>query len=88
MIPSVFELPAGDFTREELIRILMPDIALFVNKDFEKFLLFCYRIDLSEEKLKNILNTSPPETMMNDLTAAIVDRQLLKAEIKRKYRSI
>jgi hypothetical protein len=88
MIPSVFELPAGDYTREELIRILMPDIALFVNKDFEKFLLFCYRIDLSEEKLKNILNTSPPETMMNDLTAAIVDRQLLKAEIKRKYRSI
>jgi len=85
MIPSIFELPEGNYTREELIQILMPDIGLFLNKDFEKFLLFCYRIDLSEEKLKGILNTSAPESLLRDLTAAIVDRQLLKAEIRKKY---
>jgi len=88
MTPSIFELPKGIHTREELIMMLMPDVELFVNKDFEKFLLFCYRIDLSEEKLKGILNTSPPESMIRDLTTAIVDRQLLKAEIKKKYSSI
>lgn len=87
MIPSIFELPEGKHTREELILLFMPDIEAFLNKDFEKFLLFCYRIDLAEEKLKGILHTSAPESMIRDLTAAIVDRQLLKAEIKKKYSS-
>jgi len=87
MVPSLFELPEGEHTREELVQMLMPDIGIFVNKDFEKFLLFCYRIDLSEKKLKHILNNSAPESMIKDLTEAIVDRQLLKVEIKKKYNS-
>lgn len=86
MIPSIFDLPAGDITREELIRLFMPEVNLLINKDFQKFLQFCYRIDLSEEKLKKILNNSEPEFLIRDLTAAIVDRQLLKAEMKKKYK--
>jgi len=86
MLPKIFELPDGKHTREEMIQLLMPEIRTLVNRDFEKFLLFCYRIDLSEEKLKRILNTSSPESLIKDLTAAIVDRQLLKAEIRKKYK--
>ncbi|HSJ67344.1 MAG TPA: hypothetical protein VK921_06705 [Anditalea sp.] len=86
MIPSIFDLSANDIAREELIRLFMPEVNLLVNKDFQKFLQFCYRIDLSEEKLKKILNNSEPEFLIRDLTAAIVDRQLLKAEMKKKYK--
>lgn len=85
MIPTIFDIPEG-LKREELIQLLMTDVKIFVNKDFERFLQFCYRIDLAEEKLKKILNNSDPETLIQDLTAAIVDRQLLKAEIRKKYK--
>jgi len=85
MIPTIFDIPENNFDRNQLIEVLMPQVEILVNKDFEKFLLLCYRIDLSEEKLKKILHESTPENMIRELTVAIVDRQLLKAEIKRKY---
>jgi len=85
MIPTIFEIPEGDSDREKLIEALIPQIEGMLNKDFEKFLLLCYRIDLSEEKLKKILNDSSPENLVRELTVAIVDRQLLKIEIKQKY---
>ena len=87
MIPAVFDIPENNFDREKLIEILIPKVEQTVNRNFENFLLLCYRIDLSEEKLKTILQESAPENVIRDLTTAIVDRQLLKAEIKRKYRS-
>ena len=85
MIPTIFDIPENNFDRNQLIEVLMPQVEILVNKDFEKFLLLCYRIDLSEEKLKKILHESTSENMIRELTVAIVDRQLLKAEIKRKY---
>jgi len=85
MILTIFDIPETEIDREKLIEILMPKVEHTVNRDFEKFLMLCYRIDLSEEKLKKILRDSAPENMIRDLTTAIVDRQLLKAEMKKKY---
>ena len=72
-------------TKEELIDLLLPIIQQMLNKDFEKLLQVCYRIDLGENKLKSILHESDPETMAFDLAKALVERQMLKIEIKRKY---
>jgi hypothetical protein len=72
-------------TKEELIDLLLPIIQQMLNKDFEKLLQICYRIDLGENKLKQILHESEPELMAFDLAKALVERQMLKIEIKRRY---
>jgi len=87
MIPTIFDIPENVSDREKLIILFMPQVEVLVNRDFEKFLLLCYRIDLSEDKLKKILRDSPSENLIRELATAIVDRQLLKAEIKKKYGS-
>jgi hypothetical protein len=85
LLRKEFNLPEGQFDKDELIEKLMPLVQELLNRNFEQFLQFCYRIDLGEEKLKRILHESLPEEMVRDLTTAIVNRQILKVEIKRKY---
>ncbi|MDN3669604.1 hypothetical protein QWY93_09710 [Echinicola jeungdonensis] len=78
-------VPKGNMDRDGLIKYLEPLIHQLLNRDFEKLLQVCYRIDLGEEKLKEILHESPPEQLSKDLSTAIVDRQILKIQIRRKY---
>ncbi|MCL6260103.1 hypothetical protein M3O96_13460 [Aquiflexum sp. TKW24L] len=82
-----FALPAivEAFSDEDLVSLLTPLIKTMLDRDFEKLLQICYRVDLGEEKLKTILHTSDPETLASDLARALVARQILKAEIRRKY---
>lgn len=82
-----FALPAiaEAFSEEDLVLILTPLIKTMLDRDFEKLLQICYRVDLGEDKLKTILHKSDPETLASDLARALVARQILKAEIRRKY---
>ncbi len=81
-------VPEGNLDRESLILHLEPLVRQLLNRDFEKFLQACYRIDLGEQKLKQILHESSPEQLSKDLATAIVDRQILKIQIRRKYQWI
>ncbi|WP_143959707.1 hypothetical protein [Litoribacter populi] len=86
LLKKEFEnLPEKFFEKHDLVEALTPLIQEMLNRDFERFLQLCYRIDLGEEKLKNILHKSEPEKVGHDLADAIVDRQMLKIEIRRKY---
>jgi hypothetical protein len=79
------KLPGPLSTKDDLIALIIPVIQQMLNRDFEKLLQVCYRIDLGENKLKQILHESEPELMAFDLAKALVERQILKIEIKRKY---
>ncbi len=70
---------------EELERLLHIRIVELLNRDFEKLLQICYRIDLGEQKLKQILYQTDPEVMSIELTRALIKRQMLKVEIRRRY---
>ncbi|MBT0812799.1 hypothetical protein KIH41_16045 [Litoribacter ruber] len=78
-------LPDKFYKKHDLVEALRPLIQEMLNRDFERFLQLCYRIDLGEEKLKRILHESEPERVGLDLAAAIVDRQMLKIQLRRKY---
>jgi hypothetical protein len=82
-----FALPAiaEAYSEEDLVSLLTPLVKTMLDRDFEKLLQICYRVDLGEEKLKTILHKSDPETLASDLSGALVARQILKAEIRRKY---
>jgi hypothetical protein len=82
-----FELPMiqDKLTEEKLIKVLTPVVSNMLDRDFEKLLNICYRIDLGEKKLKYILHESQPENMAQDLATALVKRQIQKIEIRQKY---
>ncbi|RZS94849.1 hypothetical protein [Cecembia calidifontis] len=84
-----FNLPEiqENFTEEGLVEILTPVIKQMLDRDFERLLQICYRIDLGEQVLKKILHESDPDQMANDLSRALVKRQVQKIEIRKKYQN-
>jgi hypothetical protein len=82
-----FELPElkETFNEERAIGILSKWVSHLLDRDFERLLQICYRIDLGEEKLKKILHESEPDQVSLDLAKALWERQKLKIEIRRKY---
>ena len=79
------KIPEKLSTKDDLIALMSPLIQQMLNRDFERLLQVCYKVDLGESKLKHILHKSDPEMMAFDLSKALVERQMLKIEIKRKY---
>ena len=89
ILQKKLELPEGvSYTsREDLASFICPTIRNLLDRDMGKLLQVCYQIDVGEEKLKSILQESPVATMAMDLSQAIVDRQLLKLQIRERYSS-
>ena len=56
-----------------------------LDREFERLLQICYRIDLGEEKLKRILHESEPDQVALDLAQALWLRQKQKVQIRKRY---
>jgi hypothetical protein len=82
-----FDLPDHIEAGEEgkAIAFLSKLVAYMLDREFEKLLQICYRVDLGEEKLKTIINLSEPDDVATDLAKALWERQKIKIEIRRKY---
>ncbi|MEP0713076.1 hypothetical protein [Algoriphagus sp.] len=82
-----FELPevSLEFDEEKAISSLSKVIAHMLDREFERLLQICYRIDLGEEKLKKILHVSEPDQVAPDLARALWNRQKQKIEIRKRY---
>ncbi|WP_373522435.1 hypothetical protein [Aquiflexum sp.] len=87
LLEKTFDLkiPERLSTEDELVALMIPIIHQMLNRNFEKLLQICYRVDLGENKLQQILHESDPEMMAFDLAKALVERQMLKIKIKRRY---
>ncbi len=87
LLEKDFQLPEtkSDFDEEKLIEFLAKIIRQMLDRDFERLLQICYRIDLGEEKLKRILHESEPDQVAPDLAKALWNRQKLKVEIRKRY---
>ena len=70
---------------EEFKKWLKIQINYLLDKDFQRLLLSLYRIDVSEEKVKSILAESEPGDLAEKITDLIIERQLKKLEIRKKY---
>lgn len=82
-----FDLPElkESFDEEQAILLLSKAVSQLLDRDFERLLQICYRIDLGEEKLKKILHESKPDQVSLDLARALWERQKLKIEIRKRY---
>ncbi|MEB2780245.1 hypothetical protein U3A58_07550 [Algoriphagus sp. C2-6-M1] len=82
-----FELPevSSEFDEEKAIATLSKVISFMLDREFERLLQICYRIDLGEDKLKKILHESEPDQVAPDLAKALWERQKVKVELRKRY---
>lgn len=87
LVRSDWDLPSvvHPTSETEVVILLSKAISQLLDRDFERLLQICYRIDLGEEKLRRILHESEPDQISMDLAKALWERQKQKAEIRRKY---
>ncbi|MBN3520644.1 hypothetical protein JYB62_11605 [Algoriphagus lutimaris] len=87
LLEKDFQLPEAKTTFDEVkaIDFLSKVIRQMLDRDFERLLQICYRVDLGEEKLKRILHESEPDQVAPDLARALWERQKMKVEIRRRY---
>ncbi|GAA0877909.1 hypothetical protein GCM10009119_08770 [Algoriphagus jejuensis] len=87
LVTKDFLLPEDveGFSEETAIALLAKAIGQLMDRNLERLLQICYRIDLSENKLKQILHESEPDQVATDLAKALWERQKLKVEIRRRY---
>lgn len=78
------ELSAG-FSEERALEALTKAVSQLMDRDLERLLQICYRIDLAENTLKQILHEAPPERVAADLAQALWARQKQKVLLRRKY---
>ena len=77
--------PSMDHPFDHLHAKLTEIVKHLLDREFNQLLMILYRIDVSEEKVKNILELSPPDSLASDLAQAILDRQRQKVELRMKY---
>ena len=70
-------------TQEELKLKLTTHINDLLLHDFEKLISILYRIDVSENKLRNMLSVHHTEDAAKIIAALIIERQLQKIESRK-----
>ncbi len=69
---------------------LQKRLGIFVNEliqtDFQKLIMLLYRIDVSELKLKQLLQLQPQENAGDIIAALVIERQLQKIKTRQQFR--
>lgn len=89
LLKKDFDLPAKQdyLGKEELIDMLSPVISQLLDKDFEKLLQICYRIDLKEQDFHQLMHGTQPNLLAKEISRALIERQLEKIKWRRKYKA-
>ncbi len=70
---------------DELTEQLTDHINHLINTDFEKLIFYLYRIDVHEEKMKQLLQQQQGENAAQLIAKLIIDRQLQKLASKQNF---
>ena len=78
---------AETLTYEELHSKLSEEINHLINHDFEKLVFYLYRIDVNENKMRNVLEQREGENAAGLIADLIIERQLQKIESRKKFKA-
>lgn len=70
---------------EELQKQLAIHINHLIKNDFEKLIAYLYRVDVSEQKLKLLLQQFPGEDAGNIIARLIIERQQQKIKTRQQF---
>ena len=74
-------------TEEELELRLAEIVDHLIERDFKKLVYVLYKIDVSEVKLKQMLNASQQQRTSTIIAKLIIERQKQKIESRKKFSS-
>jgi hypothetical protein len=72
---------------EELKKYLADKISLMMDKNFDFLLSSLYRIDIDENKVKELFSGKTRKDISEGLASLIIERQLQKLYFRNKYKS-
>ncbi|HKC34538.1 MAG TPA: hypothetical protein VKB95_00695 [Chitinophagaceae bacterium] len=72
---------------EELKQKLALHINQLINHDFEKLVSLLYRIDVNENKIRNVLDNKEGENAAGLIADLIIERQLQKIKSRKESKS-
>ena len=70
---------------EDLQALIADRVNHLIQHDFQQLIFVLYRIDVSEQKLKLLLNQHPAEDAGKLIAAMIIERQLQKIATRQQY---
>ena len=82
LIPSDLE----EVTLETVRAWLAVGVRHLLDQNMEGLLQLCYRIDLSENRVQEVLTLSKPEQVAEDFAQLILEREMQKVFFRMKYR--
>lgn len=74
------------YTEEELLNILSEQIQHLMVHDREQLWSLFYRLDITDESLRNVLHNAPPVQQSIALAQLVLERQKKRMETKIKYK--
>ncbi|UII32982.1 hypothetical protein LVD17_03960 [Fulvivirga ulvae] len=80
-------LPGSIASIDDLKELLIPVINYLLDRDMTRLLNALYRIDISENKVRQVLTVENPNDIAPRLAELIVQRELQKVITRRKYSS-
>lgn len=80
------ELPVNS-SFAQLKEQLTQHINHLINTDFEKLIFYLYRIDVHEERMKQLLQQQEGENAASLIAQLIIDRQLQKIKSRAEFKS-
>jgi hypothetical protein len=70
---------------------LLPKLSFFINgliqNDFQKLVTILYKVDVNENKLKQLLLENAGEDAAVIIAALLIERQLQKIETRKQFKS-
>ena len=82
--PDLVEKVSND---EELLKLIEELVTELVNHDFERLLLMLYRLDVSEQKVKQAIDTAGPANASRNIAELILAREKEKAVSREQYKT-
>ena len=69
---------------QQKLAVLINDL---INKDFQKLIAILYKVDIDENKLKNILKTEAGKDTSGIIARLIIEREMQKIQTRKQYGS-
>ena len=73
-------------TRDELERYVREQVVALLTKNPERLMSILYRIDVPEERVRDVMMREPVGGIATKLTALLLERMEQKMETRRRYK--
>ncbi|RAJ10410.1 hypothetical protein LX64_00012 [Chitinophaga skermanii] len=80
-------VPNDNITESSLVKALAQKLEALINNDFEQFVYLLYRVDVSENKVKELLATGEYPEVYYHIARLIIDRQIQKWKSREAHKN-